>query len=368
MMWKVYLFFIAIHLVLLSNLCCSMQANQRRQGKNSQSEANQSQNVLDRDDIADGRIFPISKSECVRELSAEILYSKKLRNGIEEKLKKGIKDAFEKNKGRNLLWVSLIIDIDKFSGDSLEYNPKTFNLEIYAILIYSRTKIKPIVLLSENGNDWQGSYIKQDLLYVFPENSPPDIALSADNVELMRFKFFGYPAIKLMEKALEQNSVFPKIKLITTTRAFGAITSYAKTRDLKPLEENHMRYFLQPKGYVSQCIDINLVSGEILAYPGTHETIETLKAIISPEELKEIRDLLTSKDFIRVPQMNDRIGFDGVSHIFEVDIDGSYMWKMHWSTQDENFIEAISKMSEIIQKYKKLPSFRERTGRNTDYN
>ena len=363
-MRKFHILYTTIILILLSNMCCSRQVNQ----KSGSLEANQSQNVLDRDDITDGRILPRSKNECVRDLLAEIIYSKKLRDGIDEKIKKGIQEAFDKNEGRKLLLVSLKFDIDKFYVDSREHNPDTFDLEIYATPIYLRTKIKPIVLLNEHGNDWQGNYIKQELIYVLPEHSPTDITLFADNVELAKFKFFGEPAIMLMEKALEQNSAFPKIKLVATTRAFQSLTSYAKTRDLKPLEKNHMRYFQQPKGYVSQCIDINLDTGEILVYPGTHETIETFKAIISSEELKEIRDLLTSKDFIRVPQQNDKFGFDGCSNIFEVDIDGSYLWKIHWSTQDENFIIAINKMGEIIQKYKTIPSIRTRTDRSSNLN
>jgi len=162
---------------------------------------------------------------------------------------------------------------------------------------------------------------------------------------------WGELAGMLTERESEQNDIFPKIKPIRATGALSWITGNAKTKELEALQVNHMRYFSQPWGIVSQCVDVNLVTGEIISYPGTHDTTNVLKAIISSKELKDIRDVLTSKEFIRVPQRNNRSGIDGSSDIIEVDIDGSYLWKIHWMTEDINFINTLSKIGVILRPY-----------------
>ena len=146
----------------------------------------------------------------------------------------------------------------------------------------------------------------------------------------------------------DPNNVFPEIKPIAPTIALTWIKSYAKQRDLQPLSKNHMRYFEQPNGTVSEAVDVNLITGDLTLYPSTHEKGTARKITIDPEDLAELREILTSKEFLDIPQQNRKFGMDGHSNIIEVDIDGSYLWKMHWCTEDPNFINTIYKLDSII--------------------
>jgi hypothetical protein len=350
-MRKLNLLSFIFNLVLLSNLCWASDSNNPGSILKRRLAANQLLSVLDINNITDGRILPTSKSDCVREISAEIIFSQKLREGIDENIKKSVEAAFKKDGDQKLLCVSLKIDFDRLMDELRTFDPNTLYIAINASPDFGRAKIGPItVLANERGTDWQGRYLKTDLLFSLPEIKLA-FTIFANNVNLTSFTFRGELAGMRMENASEQNDIFPKIKPLSATGALSWITAYARKRDLKPLGENHMRYFQQPKGIVSQCIDVNLVSGDVLSYPGTHDTTNVRKATISSKELKDIRDVLTSKEFIRVPQQNNSSGIDGHSDIIEVDFDGSYLWKMHWVTKDMNFINAMNKIGAILKPY-----------------
>lgn len=145
----------------------------------------------------------------------------------------------------------------------------------------------------------------------------------------------------------QQNEIFPNIKPIIATYALSVITSYANQLDLQPLEKNHMRLFDQPRGIVLEAVDVNLVTGDLTLYPGTHDKGETRKTIINSKDLAELNAVLTSEEFFSVPQQNRKIGADGSSYIIEVDVNDTYLWKIHWATDDPNLINTIFKINSI---------------------
>jgi hypothetical protein len=155
------------------------------------------------------------------------------------------------------------------------------------------------------------------------------------------------PANKTRAAVRQQKEIFPKISTGTSI-ALTAITYYANQRDLQPLKTNHLRVFLQPAGIVSEAVDVNLSTGDLILYPGTHDQGDARKTTISPKDLADLRGVLVSKEFLKVPQQNRKIGADGSSDIIEVDIDGSYTWKIHWVTDDPNLINTLYKINSII--------------------
>jgi hypothetical protein len=145
-----------------------------------------------------------------------------------------------------------------------------------------------------------------------------------------------------------QKEFFPRIPAETAARALPIIASYAKKLNLKPLEKNHMRFFTQPMGYVSEAIDVNLTSGNFITYPGTRDTGQPLTNTIDSKGLTELRKIFTSKDFLDIPSQNRKMGADGVSLVIEVDINDSYKWICHWSADDKNLLDSILKLGDIV--------------------
>jgi hypothetical protein len=150
------------------------------------------------------------------------------------------------------------------------------------------------------------------------------------------------------ERMSLQKEFFPKIPDGTATMALPIIASYAKKLNLKPLEKNHLRFFVQPMGYVQGAIDVNLVSGNFISYPGTRDTSKPLTNTINYRGLTELRAIFTSKDFLDIPSQNKKVGADGSSLVIEVDINDSYKWICHWSADDKNLLDSIRKLNDIV--------------------
>ncbi len=293
---------------------------------------------------------PLLNMDCVREITAELIFSKPLRDDIDENIRKGIEEALDKNGGGAILWVSLNVDFDMLIDELKKYDTNTTNIAIYGSSGFGNTMINPTILKHEQVEDWQGRFLKSEILFNFSEENRM-MSIMANNISLARFAFINPRFDYLKDTAIEKNNVFPKIKPAQFMRALSVITSYAKINDLKPLAKNHMRYFEQPWGIVSRCVDVNLVSGEMLSYPGTHDISDVKNITISSKEIEDILSILKSKEFIRVPQENNKVGADGSSVFIEVDIDGSYLWKSHWMTEDLNFINTMNKIGEILRPY-----------------
>ena len=145
-----------------------------------------------------------------------------------------------------------------------------------------------------------------------------------------------------------QKEFFPRIPEGTTARALPAIAFYAKKLGLKPLSKNHMRFFVQPMGIVSQAIDVNLVSGDFISYPGTHDKEQPKTNSINSKDLSELCNMLVSKEFLDIPSINRKMGMDGSSLVIEVDFNDSYKWISHWSADDKNLLESVNKINEIV--------------------
>jgi hypothetical protein len=146
----------------------------------------------------------------------------------------------------------------------------------------------------------------------------------------------------------DPNGIFPKIEPIRPIPALFSVNYYAKQRNLQPLSKNHLRFFEQLNGIVSEAVDVNLITGDLTLYPPTHDKGTARKTTVNPEYLAELREILTSKEFLGIPQQNEKFGMDGHSDIIEVDMDGSYLWKIHWVSEDPNFINTVYKLNSIF--------------------
>ena len=147
--------------------------------------------------------------------------------------------------------------------------------------------------------------------------------------------------------AQDSNDIFPNIKPTRPVMGLKAIKFHAKKRNLRPLAKNHMRYFVQPMGFVSKVIDIDLTTGDLIMYP-SHDKGPVRETKVNADGLAELKEILTSKKFKDIPQQDTKIGFDGYTEMIEVEINDAYMWKAHWCPHDPNFIDTAARINHIF--------------------
>jgi hypothetical protein len=132
-------------------------------------------------------------------------------------------------------------------------------------------------------------------------------------------------------------NLFPSVKPWgeMTPMALWVIAAYAKDVGIVPLKRNHARYFTQPMGFVGNGVDVDLVTGDAVKYSGQHGK-NICNGTYKPESLTELKRLLDSEAFKKLPEENSAFGNDGCSVLIEVDVDGNYSWKCHWESRNKS--------------------------------
>jgi hypothetical protein len=145
----------------------------------------------------------------------------------------------------------------------------------------------------------------------------------------------------------EPEVIFPHIKTVYRMGELRWIKAYCKKCGIRRLGRNRVRLFMQPAGYVDEAIEIELTQGELTVYPGTHSDKEICHTLVSEGEVATIRTLVTSPEFEHIPAENKTMGYDGISYLLEVHLDGTYSWKLHWFPDDKEFFKIVDYMGDL---------------------
>jgi hypothetical protein len=143
------------------------------------------------------------------------------------------------------------------------------------------------------------------------------------------------------KEPLEPETVFPNIKPMHHADNLRWIEAYCRQRGIRQLAKDHIRLFVQPMGYVDGAIEIDLIHRQMTVYPGTHSKKEIVQITLNEEQTAEIRALVTSEEFKKIPAENEKWGMDGFSYLVETYIDNVYSWKLHWVPEDKELIRVV---------------------------
>jgi len=124
--------------------------------------------------------------------------------------------------------------------------------------------------------------------------------------------------------------IFPGIKPVFRAFNLQVIEAYCWQRGIRQLSKDRVRLFVQPMGVVAEAVEINLMNRQLTVHPGTYDREEVIKMQLSEEQIAQIRTLVTSEEFKRIPAENDLFGADGCAYLVETSIDNAYSWKLHW--------------------------------------
>ncbi len=148
----------------------------------------------------------------------------------------------------------------------------------------------------------------------------------------------------------EPEAIFPGIKPVFRAANLRFIEAYCQQRDIRRLGRDRVRLFIQPMGVVAEAIEIDLTNRQLTVYPGTHSKKKIVQTQLDEEQSAQIRALVTSDKFKKIPRENKTIGFDGTSYLVEVSIGDAYSWKLHWLPDDKEFMKVIDDIRVLARK------------------
>ena len=152
------------------------------------------------------------------------------------------------------------------------------------------------------------------------------------------------PPVLLVNAAEEYQKTFPKVHGGQYPGILPFLASYAQEHRMVPLLENHLRFFVQPVGIIDSAFDVDLVSGAVTRYPGTHDKTGAKKQTLDAAKLKALNALVSGKTFQQVPErIEGKAGLDGCSYFIEVELAGKYLWRLRWEP-DEPVFKRIEKL------------------------
>ncbi len=250
----------------------------------------------------------------------------------DESIRQAVRAALRVNSGRPVLWVHLKLKLERLAKLIGGFDPNNPHLsaEAFAGLVAGKMPgITPAAPAGRIRSDGPNRYLDQNLIFRLPERA------SSIEVDVGTSRQLPVAMFSMSRLLLGTDSVFPWVRPSGATSALDVLTGYARKLNLKPLERNHVRFFEQPQGFVSQALDIDLVTGKLILYPGTRDTWAPQEATPSPDDVRRIRDAFASEAFRRTPEQNDKLGADGASYLIEVNLNGSYRWKLHYAPDDE---------------------------------
>ena len=141
--------------------------------------------------------------------------------------------------------------------------------------------------------------------------------------------------------------IFPKIQTQYGAGGLGWIRAYCRSKGICRIRPKTLRYFRQPSGVVSTAIEVDLVTGRMTTYPGTHDKGEKTSRSLAPERVSDLKRILRSERFTSLPHENPRFGMDGYSILIESTLDERYVWKLHWMPE-ERFLQVANEIEAIL--------------------
>jgi hypothetical protein len=139
-------------------------------------------------------------------------------------------------------------------------------------------------------------------------------------------------------------SPFDMVEFATST-----IALYAQYMGLCQLKINHARYFVQPLGFVSGGVDLDLITGVLIQY--SMATVSNSQTSVETADMgicERLKRILNSEAFLKMPSKIATDGCDGTSYLIEANLAGIYSWKCHWSPKDAVFREVQRIFDELI--------------------
>ncbi len=164
-----------------------------------------------------------------------------------------------------------------------------------------------------------------------PHEDEPEKAESVDSVDRLL-------------KDNEMKPVFPNIEARYRKDSLDVIESYCTGRGIGPLGKNRVRLFVQPMGIVSEAIEVDFASRTMTVHPGTHGKGDIVHTLLDEDQIAQIRALVVSPEFRKIPSENRTVGLDGTSFLMEASIDDAYYWVLHWSPDDEYLIRVVDQI------------------------
>ncbi len=258
--------------------------------------------------------------------------------GIDDTTCQAIQSALADNNSEPILWIRMEFDVGLLLKILPEFDPNNPELnhnQLIGTVGYKKPELAPFVLKGHLRTEKSGIRLDQSFIFQLPPKTT-HLTLNLNKPKPVTLAQFS-----LTRLLLSVDEIFPYVRPRRHGNALNRITTHARKLGLKPLEPNHLRFFVQPAGIVSEVLDIDLMTGEQIHYPGTHSKETPRKTIMASNELSALKKVLESETFTDISQENDKFGMDGISYLVEVHMNGSYHWKLHWSPDDENLKKVL---------------------------
>ena len=130
--------------------------------------------------------------------------------------------------------------------------------------------------------------------------------------------------------------------------SLGVIEAYCRARNIGRLGRERVRVFYQPWGTVSGAIEVDLRQHTVRVWPDWWDgkTPMTTRGL-SPKDARDVRALVTSAAFRKIPAENEAFGADGCAYLVESTVGGSYTWKLHWQPDDPTFLGVVGRLGTL---------------------
>lgn len=148
---------------------------------------------------------------------------------------------------------------------------------------------------------------------------------------------------------LEPGVVFPHIKSVYRAGNLQFIEEYCRKRGIRQLDRDCVRLICQPMGFVAEAIEIDLIHRQLTVYPGTYSKNVIVQTPLDERQTAEIRAFVTSEEFKGIPTENKKFGLDGSSYLIEASIDNVYFWKLHWVSEDKEFMKVVDHIQSLAR-------------------
>jgi len=146
----------------------------------------------------------------------------------------------------------------------------------------------------------------------------------------------------------EQSAPFTGVHPRYNGFSLGVIEAYCRARHIGHLGRERVRVFVQPWGTVSGAIEVDLRQHTVRVWPDwwDSKTPMTTRGL-SPKDARDLRALVTSAAFRKIPAENEAFGADGCAYLIESTVGGSYTWKLHWQPDDPTFLGVVGRLGAL---------------------
>ena len=133
----------------------------------------------------------------------------------------------------------------------------------------------------------------------------------------------------------------------------SVISDYAQSQEWASIGNNSVRIVSQPNGIISEAWQVDLNTGKVISYPGTHSKEARQAVTLTADELSVFRKTIQSKKFKAIPSESEKLdGLDGCSILIEVKIDNKYQWILRWCPDEELITRVCKLLKDAWDKHK----------------